>query len=111
MKCILSCCFCIIVYAHVSAQTDTIIVKDSSRSLLTQSKKIKDLPPFSYHMLMSYHLPNTTSRFYGLRNYQNMHSNVFIKNKWETAYELAGYTVLSLFAENNHYIYNFTRPK
>src|SRR6266542_199233 len=111
MKCLLSCCFCIIVYMHASAQTDTTIIKNSSTSLLIQRKALKDLPPFSYHMLVSYQLPNTIRRFYVLPNYQNMHSNVAMKNKWETTYELVGYTLLSVFADNNHYIYNLTRPK
>jgi hypothetical protein len=96
---------------HASGQNDTTVVKDSSRLLLIPNKTVKDLPPFSYHMLLSYKLPNTVSGFYGLRNYQNAHSNVFLKNKWEAPYELVGYTVLSLLGENNGYIYNFTRPR
>jgi len=94
---------------HASAQTDTTI-KDSSTSLLIQGKALKDLPPFSYHMLMSYWLPNTSNRFV-LSNYQNMHSNVVMKTKWETTYELIGYTLLSVFANNNNYIYNYTPPR
>src|SRR5438094_550780 len=104
MKSILSGCLYIIMYMHVNAQTDTAVIKDSS-TLLIQNKTLKDLPPFSYHMLMSSKQPNTVSRFYVLRNYQNMHSSVPMKNKWETTYELVGYTVLSLFANNNNYIY------
>ncbi len=95
---------------HASAQTDTTIKKDSSASLVIQEKALSDLPPFSYHMLMSYWLPNTSNRFV-LSNYQNMHSNVVIKNKWETTCELVGCTLLSVFADNNHYIYNYTPPR
>ena len=107
MKCILLYCFCIIIYINASAQTDSTTIKDSVTSLPIQKNAIKDMPKFSYHMLMSYRLPDNGNRLYFLPQYQNIYRPVTMKNKLKTVFEVVGYTFLSAVADYNHYNYSY----
>ena len=111
MKCILSCCFCIIACMHAAAQTDSTSQKDTIPAILLQRSTAKNIPAFSYRMLISSRLPDSSNSFYILPNYGAMRDPAYMNNKWQTTWQLAGYTLLSIVADNNHYIYNYTPPK
>lgn len=111
MKHLLSCSFCIIVCMQVMAQTDSTAQKDTLQAMLLQSNVIKKIPDFSCRLLISSRLPDSGNRFYILPKYEGLCDPANLNNKWQPAWQFAGYLLLSNVAGNNHHIYNYTPPK
>jgi hypothetical protein len=100
----------LLAYMHAFAQTDTTASENALPAWIEKEQAIKFRTDFSYHTFRAFRLTDTSNKLYLLPNYKPMF-HYDKHRKGQNALQMAGRTLISIFAQNNQHMYNYGQPK